>query len=44
MKIKIIIDFLEFLILIPLNDIQVFFNGSKSEFTDKVTNYGTITY
>jgi hypothetical protein len=44
MKAKAIINFLEFLPLIPLNNIQVFFNKSKSEFTDRAINYKAITY
>ena len=44
MKAKVIIDFLEFLPLIPLNNIQVFFDKSKSEFINKAINYGAITY
>ena len=44
MKVKAVIDFLEFLLLIPLGDIQVFSDKSKSEFTDRATSYGAVTY
>jgi hypothetical protein len=44
MKVKAVIDFLEFLLLIPLGDIQVFSDRSKSESIDKATSYGTVTY
>jgi len=37
-------DFLEFLPSLPLSNIQVFSNKSKSESTDKATNYKSITY
>ena len=43
-KVKAVIDFLEFLPLIPLGDIQVFSNRLKSEFTDGATSYGAVTY
>jgi hypothetical protein len=43
-KVKAVIDFLEFLPLIPPSDIQVFSNRSKSESTDGATSYKAITY
>jgi hypothetical protein len=43
-KVKAIIDFLEFLLLILSSNIQVFSNRSKSEFIDGVTSYRAVIY
>ena len=37
-------DFLDFLATLPLNDIQVFSDGSKREDTDGATGGGSVTY
>ncbi len=43
-KAKAAIDFLEFLLLIPPSNIQVFSNRLKSESIDRATSYGAVTY